>query len=64
MKEERTRISFSYPDKIKEKLQKLADNYGISLLGYVRLILTKEIKRIKRRSNDSKNGSAIGHIRN
>lgn len=45
------RISFSYPESMKKDLEKLAKEYKIKLMGYIKMVLYKETDRIKRRSS-------------
>lgn len=44
---EQVRISFSYPTAMKKELEKMANVYGIKLMGYIKLIIRKEAKKLK-----------------
>lgn len=41
-----TRLSFSYPEKMRDKLQTLAKKDGRSLSSYVQRILTKHLSNV------------------
>ena len=43
----KVRVSFSFPQEMKKTLEKLAKNSGFKLMGYIRLIMNKEVKRLK-----------------
>ncbi|MCP4369877.1 MAG: hypothetical protein GY797_17445 [Deltaproteobacteria bacterium] len=47
----KVRLSFSYPDKMKSKLEKLAKQSGRKLMGYLKLIMNKEANRLREKEN-------------
>ena len=47
MAEEKVRMGFSYPTIMKQDLEDLAKDHGMKLMGYIKLIIRKEINRLK-----------------
>jgi hypothetical protein len=45
--QEKVRLSFSYPDTMKIELEKAAKAYGMKLMGYLKVIIRKEIKELR-----------------
>jgi hypothetical protein len=45
--DDRVRLSFSFPDETKETLEKMAKDYRMKLMGYIKFIIKKELVRLK-----------------
>ncbi len=43
----KVRVSFSFPQEMKKTLEKLAKKSGFKLMGYIKLIMNQEVKRLK-----------------
>lgn len=43
-----TRMSFSFPDELKEKMQELADKEDRTVSAYIKLVLTKHLKSVNK----------------